>query len=50
VAFTYALAPPEDLFDSMLAPSDGNLYKSIVNRIYNAPNAFDRIKNWKELY
>jgi hypothetical protein len=44
------MPPFEDLFDSMLAPNDGNLYKSVVNRIYNAPNAFSRIANWKELY
>jgi hypothetical protein len=50
VAFTYALMPVEDQLDSMLAPQDGELYKSIVSRMYNAPRAFERIENWKELY
>lgn len=50
VAFTYALIPSEDLFDSMIAPHDGKLYKSVVSRVFNAPKAFERIENWKELY
>jgi len=30
VAYTYALMYDEDLIDSMLAPADGDLYKSIT--------------------
>jgi len=50
VAYTYALSYEEELIDSMLAPTDGQLYKSIVQRVYSSPNAFERISNWKELY
>lgn len=50
IAFTYCMMPSEELFDSMIAPLDGQLYKSVVNRIYNAPEAFSRIPTWKELY
>ena len=50
VAYTYSFNPSEDVLDSMIAPSDGNLYKSIVQRTYSSPNAFDRIGNWRELY
>ena len=50
IRFTYAWMPFEDHMDNMLAPADGQLYKSIVNKIYTRPGAFDRIKNWKELY
>jgi hypothetical protein len=50
VRLTYCLLPPESMTESMIAPADGNLYKSVVNRIYSSPNAFERIGNWKELY
>ena len=50
VAFVNLLPPYGKQFDSMLAPEDGQLYKSIISRIYNAPNAFGRIENWKDLY
>jgi hypothetical protein len=46
--------PPEDLFDSMIAPGNGNLYESILNRIYYSGNAFSRSNQWdtpnKDLY
>lgn len=29
--------PIDELFDSMLAQSDGELFKSITNKIYSAP-------------
>lgn len=50
VAFTYCFNPAEDLVDSMLAPQDGDLYRSISQRIYASPAAFERIRNWRELY
>lgn len=50
VAYTYSILYDEELIDSMLAPSDGELYKSIVQRVQSSPNAFSRISNWKELY
>ena len=50
IALTYAMLPSEEMFDSMIAPQDGNLYKNVLNRIYNAPGAFGRIENWKDLY
>jgi hypothetical protein len=34
----------------MIAPADGDLYGSIINKIYTAPKAFERISNWKTLY
>jgi hypothetical protein len=30
VALTYAFYPYEEFLDSMLAPTDGDLYKSII--------------------
>jgi hypothetical protein len=42
--------PGDEMMDSMIAPGNGDLYGSIVNKIYGAPKAFDRIKNWKEIY
>ena len=50
IALTYAYSPSEDIMDSMLAPKDGDLYNSVINRIYSAPKAFERIDNWKDLY
>ena len=50
IAFTYAMLPSEDMFISMIAPADGQLYKSVVQRVYSAPNAFERLPTWKELY
>jgi hypothetical protein len=50
VALTYSYFPFEEFTDSMLAPENGELYKSIVSRVHSSPNAFDRIENWKELY
>jgi len=43
--------PPDDeQMDSMLAPTNGDLYGSIINKIYTAPKAFERISNWRSLY
>jgi hypothetical protein len=50
VAYTYSLLYEGDMIDSMLAPSDGQLYKNIVQRVQSSPHAFERISNWKELY
>ena len=50
VALTYAIAPNEDLIDSMLAPTDGNLFKSIISRITTAPRAFERTESWRDFY
>ncbi len=50
VALTYGMYPSDDLFDSMIAPLDGDLYNSVVNRVYTAPKAFERSKTWRELY
>jgi len=38
--------PSDDLMDSMIAPNDGNLYESIVSRVFTAPKAFERTKFW----
>ena len=50
IALTYALPPSEDLCDSMIAPGDGDLYNSIVNRVFTAPQAFTRSKHWRMLH
>ena len=47
---TYVCNSSEEMTDSMLAPQDGDLYGSIIRRIYSGPKAFERISNWKELY
>jgi len=41
--------PGDEMLDSMIAPSNGDLYGSIINRIYTAPKVFDRISSWKDL-
>jgi hypothetical protein len=50
VAYTYAFSQSEDMVDSMLAPKDGMLYKSISQRVVTSPKAFERIDNWKVIY
>lgn len=50
VALTYGFSPSEDMMDSMIAPLDGDLFNSVVNRIYSAPKTFERSENWRELY
>lgn len=40
--------PSEELFDSMIAPGNGDLYGSILNRIYYSGNSFGKIRNWQE--
>lgn len=50
IRLTYSMLPSEVFADSMLSPENGDLYKSIVNRVYSAPKAFERIENWRELY
>jgi hypothetical protein len=42
--------PGDELLDSMIAPGNGDLYGSIVNKIYTAPKTFERSSAWKELY
>jgi hypothetical protein len=50
IPFVESFYPGDELLDSMLAPSDGDLYGSIINKIYTAPKAFERISNWRTLY
>ena len=40
--------PGDEVFDSMIAPGNGDLYGSILNRIYYSGDAFGKIKNWEE--
>ena len=47
---TDSFYPPEELMDSFLAPDDGDLYGSIVNRIMTAPNCFERHPDWRSFY
>ena len=42
--------PGDELLDSFLAPGNGDLYGSIINKVYTSPNAFERIKNWQMIY
>ena len=37
VSLTDSMMPVEQLFDSMIAPIDGDLYNSITNKIYQSP-------------
>jgi hypothetical protein len=38
--------PIDELMDSMIAPGNGDLYGSIVNKIYGAPKVFHKTPNW----
>lgn len=38
--------PDENMIDSMIAPSNGDLYGSIVNKVFTAPQVFERSQNW----
>ena len=49
VALVNCYQPPEELMDSMIAPSNGELYKSIQRRMFSQKDAFARISNWKDL-
>ena len=49
INLTDAISPFEEDMDNMISPNDGDLYKSIQNRIYNVPGVFERIGSWKEL-
>lgn len=42
--------PGDEMMDSFLAPGNGDLYGSIINKVYSAPNAFGKIKNWQVIY
>ena len=50
VRLTYCMLPPEHVLESMIAPENGKLYESIINRVFTSPDAFGRIGNWQELY
>jgi len=50
VKLTYGMVVDESYMDSMLAPEDGYLYKSVVNRLFSAPDAFKRTPIWREIY
>ena len=50
IPFIETFYPGDWLLDSMIAPADGDLYGSIINKIYSAPKAFERISNWRTLY
>jgi len=49
ISITDCLKPEDQENDCMIAPSDGDLYKSIQNRVFTAPRAFERIDIWQEL-
>ena len=37
--------PGEELFDSMIAPANGDLYGSILNKMYYSGKSFEKIGN-----
>ena len=49
INLTDCMSPEDEENDSMIAPEDGDLYKSIQQRIYSVPGVFERIGSWKEL-
>lgn len=40
--------PGEEIFDSMIAPANGDLYSSIISRVYQSGKAFDRAPNFND--
>lgn len=46
IALVETFYPGEEVFDSMIAPGNGDLYGSILNRLYYSGNAFGRAANW----
>ena len=42
--------PSDDMMDSFIAPADGDLYGSIINKVYTSPKAFERTKIWRRFY
>ena len=50
IKLTDSFYPPEEYLDSMIAPLDGDLYKSVVNSVYTSPKAFERMESWRSLY
>lgn len=43
-----AFYPGDGMMDSMIAPADGDLYGSVINRIFYSGDAFGKAPNWKE--
>ena len=43
-----AFYPGEAMMDSMIAPADGDLYGSVINRIFYSGDAFGKAANWKQ--
>ena len=48
ISLVDAFYPCDGMMDSMIAPGDGDLYGSILNRLYYTKDAFGKVKNWKE--
>ena len=40
--------PGDEMFDSMIAPTNGDLYSSIISRVYQSGKAFDRAANFND--
>ena len=49
IAIADTLPPSEELVDSFLAPKNGDLYGSIINKVFTAPKAFERYPQWRTL-
>ena len=43
------LSPYDKYLDSAIAPKNGNLYDSLMSKIYASPDAFSRYSGWKEI-
>ena len=50
VKITETFPPSEEMTDSFIAPQNGDLYGSIINKVYTAPKAFERYEQWRSLY
>ena len=46
IALVDTFYPGEELFDSMIAPGNGDLYSSIINRLFYSGKTFERAKNY----
>jgi acyl-CoA oxidase len=49
VGIVDSIGPPDEVLNSAIGGSDGNLYERFISTIFSAPRAFERPHYWKEI-
>ena len=49
IGIVEAIGVPDEVLNSAIGASDGNLYERFIATVFNAPKALEKVSYWKEI-